>query len=78
MGFPHTNFGSLIQALYSIEEGIARGLWADSSSPDLNGKKLGLGPRSSDIGALGTSSHRFSCRPQTHRQSVDTPYRMIQ
>ena len=27
MGFPHTDFGSLVQALYGIEEGIARGLW---------------------------------------------------
>ncbi|RVX14855.1 hypothetical protein CK203_012089 [Vitis vinifera] len=27
MGFPHTDFGSLEQALYGIEEGIARGLW---------------------------------------------------
>ena len=25
MRFPQTDFGSLIQALYSIEEGIARG-----------------------------------------------------
>ncbi|KAL6316085.1 hypothetical protein AAG906_015601 [Vitis piasezkii] len=29
MGFPHTDFGSLVQALYGIEEGIARGLWSD-------------------------------------------------
>ena len=31
MGFPQTDFGSLVQALYGIEEGISRGLWADSS-----------------------------------------------
>ena len=24
MGFPHMDFGSLVQALYSIDEGIAR------------------------------------------------------
>ena len=59
MGFPQTDFGSLVQALYGIEEGIARGLWADSSSPDSKGKKLGSGPRSLDIGAIGTFSHRF-------------------
>ena len=66
MGFPQTDFGSLVQALYGNEEGIARGLWADSSPPDSKGKKPGPGPRSSDIGAIGTSSHRFSCQPQTH------------
>ncbi|KAL6310559.1 hypothetical protein AAG906_015297 [Vitis piasezkii] len=27
MGFPHVDFGSLVQALYGIEEGIARGFW---------------------------------------------------
>ena len=66
MGFPHIDFGSLVQALYGIEEGIAKGLWADSSSPDSKGKKSGLGPRSSDIGVIGTSCHRFSRLPQTH------------
>ena len=34
MGFPHTDFGSLVQALYGIEEGIARGLWPESSPSD--------------------------------------------
>ena len=39
MGFPHTDFGSLVQALYGIEEGIARGLWSESSLSDSKGKK---------------------------------------
>ena len=78
MGFPHTDFGSLVQALYGIEEDIDRGLWADSSPPDSKGKKPGSSPRSSDIGAIGTSSHRFARRPQTHRQSADIPYEMVQ
>ena len=39
MGFPHTNFGSLVQALYGIEEGIARRLWFESFSSDLKRKK---------------------------------------
>ena len=78
MGFPHTNFGSLVQALYGIKEGIDRGLWADSSPLDSKGKNPRSSPRSSDIGVIGTSSHRFSRRPQTHRQSANTPYRMIQ
>ena len=78
MGFPQTDFGSLVQALYEIEEGIARGLWADSSPSDSKGKKSGSGPKSSDIDAIGTSSHKFSRWPQTHRQSTDTLYHMIQ
>ena len=78
MGFPHIDFGSFIQALYGIEEGIARGLWADSSLPDSKGKKSGSGSKSSNIGVIGTSSHNFSRRPKTHRQSADIPYQMVQ
>ena len=57
MGFPHTDFGSLVQALYGIEEGISRGLWADSSPSDSKGKKPGSGPRPSDVGAIGMTRH---------------------
>ena len=32
MGFPHTDFGSLVRALYDIEDGLSQGLWLDSSS----------------------------------------------
>ncbi|KAL6332889.1 hypothetical protein AAG906_019401 [Vitis piasezkii] len=39
MGFPHVDFGSLVQALYGIEEGIARGLRPKSSPLDSKGKK---------------------------------------
>ena len=38
MRFPHMNFGSLVQALYGIEEGIARGLWSESSPTSSKGK----------------------------------------
>ena len=41
-------------------------------------EELRLGPRSLNIGAIGTSSHRFSRRPQTHRQSIHIPYQMVQ
>ena len=46
MGFPHTNFGSLVQALYGIEEGIARGLWSESFPTHSKGKKPLGGQRS--------------------------------
>ena len=58
MGFLHTDFGSLVQALYGIEESISRGLWAHSTPSDSKGKKPGSGPRPSDVGAIGKTRHR--------------------
>ena len=63
MGFPQTDFGSLVQALYGIEEGISRGLWADSSPLKSKGKKSGSGPRTSDVGTIGMTGHRSSSCP---------------
>ena len=77
MGFPQTDFGSLVQALYGIEEGISRGLWADSSPSDSKGKKPGSGPRPSDVGAICMTRHRSSRHPPFQRQFSDTPYQMI-
>ena len=77
MGFPQTDFGSLVQALYGIEEGISRGLWADSSPSDSKGKKPGSGPRPSDVGAIGMTGHRSPRHPPFQRQFSDTPYQMI-
>ena len=42
--FPQTDFGSLVQALYGIEDGIARRLWVDSSFSDSKGKNLSQAP----------------------------------
>ncbi|WKA13006.1 hypothetical protein VitviT2T_030343 [Vitis vinifera] len=78
MGFPQTDFGSLVQALYGIEEGISRGLWADSSPSDSKGKKSGSGPKPSDIGTIGMIGHRSSRRPPFQSQFLGTPYQMIQ
>ena len=61
MGFPHTDFGSLVQALYGIEEGISRGLWAESSPSDSKGKNPRSGPRPSDVGVIGMTRHRSPC-----------------
>ena len=78
MGFPQTNFGFLVQALYGIDEGISRGLWVDSSPSDSKGKKPRPGSRPSDVGTIITTGHKFSCRPPSQRQFLDTPYQMIQ
>ena len=77
MGFPQTDFGSLVQALYGIEEGISRGLWADSSPSDSKGKKLRSGPRPSDVGTIGMMGHMSPRRPQTSRQFSNTPYLIV-
>ncbi|KAL6314470.1 hypothetical protein AAG906_025955 [Vitis piasezkii] len=55
MGFPHVDFGSLVQALYGIEKGIARGLWPDSSILDSNGKKPTIGQRSRNVSAISAT-----------------------
>ena len=58
MGFPHTNFGSLVQALNGINEGIARGLWRESSPFDSNGKKPLGGQRQRDMGTISSAGLR--------------------
>ena len=58
MGFPHTDFGFLVQALYGIEEGIARGLWSESSPTDSKGKRPSRGQRSGDVGAISSVGMR--------------------
>ncbi|RVW96013.1 hypothetical protein CK203_027698 [Vitis vinifera] len=45
---PFTDFGSLVFALYNVEDGISRGLWADSSPVDVKRKKPFGGKRSVD------------------------------
>ncbi|RVW79289.1 hypothetical protein CK203_054842 [Vitis vinifera] len=78
LSFQMTDFGSLVHALYSIEEGISRGLWADSSSLDSKRKKSGSGSNPSDVGTIGMMGHRPLRRPPTQRQFSDTSYQMIQ
>ena len=58
MGFPHVDFGSLVQALYGIEKGIARGLWLDSSISDSKGKKPTIGQRLGDVNAISATRPR--------------------
>ena len=58
MGFPHVDFGSLVQALYGIDEGIARGLWPNSSTLDSKGKKPTIGQRLGDVNAINAAKSR--------------------
>ena len=65
MGFPQTDFGSLVQALYGIKDSIDRGLWVDSSFLESKGKNPGLSPRPLDIGTIIMMGHKYSLHPQT-------------
>ena len=73
MGFPHTYFGSLVQALNGIEQDISRGLWADSSPSDSKGRKPGSGPKPSDVGAISMTGHKSPRHPSFQRQFSNTP-----
>ena len=53
IGSKHTDFGTLLQALYDIKEGISRGLWVESSLTDPKGKRP-IGRPRYDVGAIST------------------------
>ena len=74
MGFPHTDFGSLVQALYSIKEGIARELWPESSPSDSKGKKPLGGQRLGDMGTISSVGSRSPRRYQTFGQTSGAYY----
>ena len=74
MGFPHTDFGSLVQALYGIEEGIARELWPESSPFDSKGKKPLGGQRLGDMGTISSVGSRSPKRYQTFGQTSGAYY----
>ena len=66
MGFPYTDFGSLVHALYGTEEGIARGLCPESSPTDFKRKKPLGRKRSRDISAISL----VGLRPPRHYHTV--------
>ena len=74
MGFPYTNFGSLVQALNGIDEGIARGLWRESSPLDSNGKKPLGGQRPRDMGTISSVGLRPPRRYQAVGQTLGAYY----
>ena len=65
MGFPHIDFGSLVQALYGIEEGITRGFLLESFPSDSKGKKPSRGQRPGDLGTINSVGSRSLRRYQT-------------
>ena len=63
MGVPIMDYGALLNALYGIKDGIARGLWVDSSSSDSKGKKPSGSYRPGEVGAI-SSVRQGPPRPQ--------------
>ena len=72
VGAPFTDFGSLVMALYDVEDGISRGLWTDSSPSDVKGKKPFVGQRSTDVSTISSSSQRPPRRHQPIPQLLET------
>ena len=63
MGVPIMDYRALIEALYSIEDGMARGLWSNSSSFDSKGKKPYGSYKPGEVGAISSFKHGAP-RPQ--------------
>ncbi|RVW77305.1 Transposon Ty3-I Gag-Pol polyprotein [Vitis vinifera] len=72
VGAPFTDFGSLVMALYDVEDGISRGLWTDSSPSDVKGKKPFVGQRSTDVSTISSSSQRPPRRHQPVPHLLET------
>ena len=56
VGVPFIDFGSLVLALYDVEDGISRYLWTYSSPADVKGKKPSGRQRSVDVSAISSTS----------------------
>ena len=54
VGVPFQDLKSLVQAAFSVEEAIARGLWTDTAIfPDSKGKRpIGSSTRPGEVGAI--------------------------
>ena len=63
MGVLIMDYRALIEALYGIEDGMARSLWSDSSSSDSKGKKPSGSYRPGEVGAISSFRHGAP-RPQ--------------
>ncbi|RVW62919.1 hypothetical protein CK203_059752 [Vitis vinifera] len=84
VGIPFQDLRSLVQAAFSVEEAIARGLWTDTTpSPDSKEKKL-IGPfsRSGEVGAISYQhrmpAHHSFYRPPTVRAHFSHPHYQYQ
>ena len=63
MGVPIMDYKALIEAVYGIEDGMAHGLWSNSSSSNSKGKKPSGSYRPREVGAI-SSFKQGAPRPQ--------------
>ena len=83
MGVPIMDYRALIEAFYGIKDGMARGLWSDSSSSDSKGKKSSRSYKPGEVGAISSFRHGAP-RPQYGTRllmpgvqfSIDLPYHL--
>ncbi|RVW58083.1 hypothetical protein CK203_115210 [Vitis vinifera] len=54
---PFIDFGSLVMALFSVEEGFVRGLWSDSFPIDSKGKEPS-GEQRPDVNTISPTRYR--------------------
>ena len=59
------DFGSLVEALYGIEEATTRGLWSEFSPTESKGKRPLGGQRPRDVGAISSAGLSPPRRYQT-------------
>ena len=57
MGVPNMDYRALIEAMNGVEDGMAQGLWSDSSSSDSKGKKSSGSYRPEEVGAISSFRH---------------------
>ena len=68
-GVPIMDYRAFIEALYGIEDGLANGLWSDSSSSDSKGKKPSGSYRPGEVGAISSFRHGAPMPQYAHRTS---------
>ncbi|KAL6348492.1 hypothetical protein AAG906_008947 [Vitis piasezkii] len=75
VGIPFQDLKSLVQAAFSVEEAIARGLWTDTTpSPDSKGKKpIGPFSKSGEVGAI-SYQHRRPAHHSLYRPPIVTTH----
>ena len=82
VGVPFIDFGSVVLALYDVEDGISRDLWTNSSPSDVKRKKPSGGQRSIYVNTINSTNQRLPRRhqlilqlPKTHSSYPPQQYR---
>ena len=79
MGISIMDYRALLEALYGIRDGMARGLWYDSSSSNCKGKKLSGSYRPGEVRAISSFRHGppSVCIYSTARSLLCTEFSLV-